>query len=351
MTAHQQQGLAVLSPANFGMIMATGIVSLAAHFVRIEPVSNALFHLNNGLYALLCLLTFCRMLRYHGLFLNDLFSHTRGPGFFTFVAGTSVLGTQHIVIAGHYGSGLALWSLALLSWLLLTYSIFFVLIIKKEKPALDQSISGVWLLTVVATQSIAVLSILLAAKDGQPHRLELNVLALSMWLFGGMLYIWIIALIFYRYLFFRQTPADLAPPSWINMGAMAISTLAGALLIENATDAALLSSLLPFLKGITLLYWSTATWWIPLLLMLGVWRYGYQRIPLRYDPLYWAVVFPLGMYSACTARLATAMDFTFMGGLPTLIFSVALLAWLATFWGMLRRAYRSAGYLVEGLHS
>jgi len=64
---------------------------------------------------------------------------------------------------------------------------------------------------------------------------------------------------------------DLAPPHWINMGAMAISTLAGSLLIVNAPDA----PLLPFIKGFTVLYWATGTWWIPMLVVLAIWRYGY----------------------------------------------------------------------------
>ena len=50
--------------------------------------------------------------------------------------------------------------------------------------------------------------------------------ALTMWLGGSMLYIWIISLIFYRYTFFALSPNDLAPPYWINMGAAAIATLA-----------------------------------------------------------------------------------------------------------------------------
>ena len=49
-----------------------------------------------------------------------------------------------------------------------------------------------------------------------------------------MLYIWMIALIFYRFTFLPLTPGDLTPPYWINMGAMAISTLAGAALVAKA---------------------------------------------------------------------------------------------------------------------
>ncbi len=94
-----------------------------------------------------------------------------------------------------------------------------------------------------------------------------------MWLGGGMLYIWIISLIFYRYTFLPLDPRQLAPPYWINMGAMAISTLAGTLLVSNAPQSPLLKTLSPFLLGLTLLFWATATWWIPLLVALGIWRH------------------------------------------------------------------------------
>ncbi len=154
------------------------------------------------------------------------------------------------------------------------------LIIKKHKPHLDQGFNGGWLLAVVAAQSIAVLSAQLAAmQGGQPYTRELNFLALSMWLWGGMLYIWNISIIFYRFIFLRFSPADLMPSAWITMGAMAISTLAGSLLVSNATDSPFLLTLLPFLKGLTIFFWVTGSWWIPLLLALGVsaWHVCHQH--------------------------------------------------------------------------
>ena len=156
-----------------------------------------------------------------------------------------------------------------------------------------------------------------------------------MWLWGGMLYIWMMSLIFYRYTFFRFSPADLSPPYWINMGAMAISTLAGSLLIVNSQDAPFLESLAPFLKGFTVFYWATGTWWIPMLLVLGLWRHAYKRFPLSYDPLYWGAVFPLGMYSACTHEMRLAMGFDFLAWLPQVFLLLAVCAWLITFVGML----------------
>ncbi|MBP5991017.1 tellurite resistance/C4-dicarboxylate transporter family protein [Piscinibacter sp.] len=334
--------LAGLSPAYFGMVMATGIVSLAAHMLAMPLLAKTLFQLNIVFYAALWLLTVLRMLRYPRRFFGDMVDHLRGPGFFTTVASTSVLGSQFVVLAADYRAATVLWIVALVLWIALTYTIFAGLTIKERKPSLDQGISGAWLLAVVATQSIAVLSGLLAAHIEQPYRLELNFLALSMWLWGGMLYIWMMSLIFYRYTFFPFSPGDLSPPYWINMGAMAISTLAGSLLIINVPDAPFLLSLLPFIKGFTVLYWATGTWWIPMLVVLALWRHVYRRFPLRYDPLYWGAVFPLGMYAAGTHELIEAMGFPFLRFLPVVFLYVALAAWLAAFLGLAHDLLRRA---------
>ncbi|MGB3287933.1 MAG: tellurite resistance/C4-dicarboxylate transporter family protein [Burkholderiaceae bacterium] len=324
-----------MSPANFGIVMATGIVSLAAHMLGRNTIAQALFVLNNILFAILCALSLLRAARHPRAFFGDMADHLRGPGFFTTVAAVAILGGQYMVLEHDTDTGFLLWALALVLWFGLTYTIFTALTVKPEKPTLDRGINGGWLLAVVATQSIAVSSALLAAKTGQPYHLELNFLALSMWLWGGMLYIWTMSLIFYRYTYFRLSPDDLTPPYWINMGAMAISTLAGSLLIMNASDSPYLVSLLPFLKGFTIFYWATGTWWIPMLLLLGVWRYVYKRFPLRYDSLYWGAVFPLGMYAACTFSMNQAMGFTFLTYVPGVFFALAVVAWTLTFLGLL----------------
>jgi len=337
-------GLAGMSPAYFGMVMATGIVSLACHKLGLPRLAQALFQLNVVVYAVLWLLTLARAVRHPRRFFGDMVDHLRGPGFFTTVAATGVLGSQFVMLSGDDGIGTLLWGLAIVLWIGLTYTIFAGLTIKAHKPTLDKGISGAWLLAIVATQSIAVLSAALAPHLGQPGRLEMNFLALSMWLWGGMLYIWMMSLIFFRYTFFPLAPGDLSPPYWINMGAMAISTLAGSLLIVNAPHAPFLTSTLPFIKGFTVFYWATGTWWIPMLLILGVWRHVYRRFPLRYDPLYWGAVFPLGMYAASTDQMIQAMGLPFIGFLPPVFLAVALLAWTAAFTGLvvdlLRRARR-----------
>jgi tellurite resistance protein TehA-like permease len=118
------------------------------------------------------------------------------------------------------------------------------------------------------------------------------------------------------------------------MGAVAISTLAGTTLLVAAPQSSVLQQLLPFLKGLTLLFWATATWWIPMLFILGIWRHGYRRYPLRYDPLYWGAVFPLGMYTVSTWRLAAAIEVPGLFVVPRVFFVVAFAAWLATLAGL-----------------
>jgi tellurite resistance protein TehA-like permease len=207
--------------------------------------------------------------------------------------------------------------------------------VKSEKPLLAEGINGGWLVAVVAAQSVAVLGSQLAPQFGAAAP-DVLLFCLVMWLGGGMLYIWIISLIFYRYTFFVLSPSDLAPPYWINMGAVAISTLAGTALVAAAPHSAIVSELLPFVKGFSLLFWATATWWIPMLVILGVWRHVYRRFPLRYDPLYWGAVFPLGMYTVCTFRLSEVLDAPVLLAIPRVFVFVAIAAWLLTMTGLVR---------------
>lgn len=326
-----------LPPNIFAIVMATGIVAIAMKMAGWPTAAHALFFVGLATYCLLWALTLARCVRHWPAVRTDLSAHARAPGFFTVVAGTGVLGSGCVLLHSLPGAGLALWVVALVLWAGLTYTILPSLIEVEKKPDLDKGLSGVWLLVVVATQSLCVLGCLVVPRlPGEVFAVGLFA-ALSFWLVGGMLYLWLIALIFYRIVFRPLTAAELTPPYWINMGAMAISTLGGASLVAAARDSPVLAELLPFLKGLTLMFWATATWWLPLLLMLGVWRHGVKGYPLTYDHGYWGAVFPLGMYSVCTFRLAREFGLPFLAPLGEGFAWAGLAAWAATAAGLARR--------------
>jgi tellurite resistance protein TehA-like permease len=315
--------------------MATGIVAVAVELQGARALALALTVIGATAYLVLWLLTGARVARFPRAVLRDLSDHGRGVGFFTAVAATGVLGSQLVVILGERRWALGLWWLAVVLWLGLTYTVFTALVVKERKPTLAEGIHGGWLLAVVATQAVANLGALLLPSLGARAE-PMAFVAVTVWLAGGMLYVWIISLIFYRYTFFTLEPSALMPPYWINMGAMAISTLTGTTLLLGAAGRPLVHALLPFVRGTTLLFWATATWWIPLLVILGAWRHVYRRFRLAYDPLYWGAVFPLGMYSVCTQRLAAALGLPFLSPVARAFAWIALAAWCAAFGGLLR---------------
>ncbi len=312
--------------------MATGIVSIALAQQGWRVPAGALFYLNCLLFCGCWLASIARLLLFPRRLAEDLASHRRGPGFFTAVAGSNMLGSQFVLLAANYPAAITLWILAFLLWLGVGYGFAAAVITREVKPSLEARFHGGWLLVAVATQSLAVLGALVAESLSGWHT-EALFIALVLYLLGALLYLLTITLVVYRLLFFRLAPEELYPSYWINMGGAAISTLAGAQLILLASRWGFLGELLPFLRGLTLLLWAGGSWWIPLLVLLGFWRHVLRRVPLAPEAGWWSMVFPLGMYAACTFQLGLASGLDFLTGISRISLPVALLAWLAVGFG------------------
>src|SRR5262249_25949789 len=192
------------------------------------------FWLNALFLAGLAAATAVRILRYPQAFAADIQSHNRGVGFFTIAAATAVFGTELVLQFDAAGIAAVFWIASAVLWFVTTYGVFAVLTVKPDKPSLADGLNGGWLISVVSCQAVAILTVLISAA-GVFAGLESSLLfaALVLWLGGGALYLWIVTLIFFRYTFVHMAPQDLTPPYWINMGAVAISTLVGATLIEH----------------------------------------------------------------------------------------------------------------------
>ena len=320
--------------------MATGVVSIACQFLGLRPVALALVAVNWLAYTALWVLTIIRALRFRTELLRDLSDHQRAPGFFTIIAGTCVLGTQNVVVLGATDIGRVLWWLGLGLWFVIMYTFFTAVTVRARKPTLAQGINGAWLIAAVSTQSVVVLRSVLDTTTPPPEAVQFQVIA--MFLIGAMLYLAIIPLIFYRLTFVPMRHEDFSPPYWINMGAVAISTLAGAMLIQRGHLWPMIEPLLPFIRGFTFFFWAVASWWIPFLLALMLWRYLWKRDRVRYEPAVWGMIFPMGMYTTSTLQFDRAMGYNFLDPVPQVLVYIALAAWVLAMFGLLRRLWANA---------
>ncbi|MCS6303211.1 MAG: tellurite resistance/C4-dicarboxylate transporter family protein [Nitrospira sp.] len=320
---------------SFAFVMATGIISVGAHLADLPVLAWALFGVAALGYGVLWLLMMIRFILIRRQMWSDLIGSAGAPECLTIVAGTCVLGSQVVLLVGNVTCGLALWFFGGVLWILLLYAFFLAGFVIEPKPTLERGLTGTWLLATVSTESVAILGTLLASHLGS-WRDSLFLISLSLYLLGGFLYALIITMITYRLIFIPLSADMLTPPYWIGMGAEAITVVAGTHLIVKAADWTIVQELLPFLKGLTLFFWVTATWWIPLLLALGVWRHAYQRMPMRYQSQYWSLVFPLGMYATSTFGIGRLLDLpAFIAGAHLMLY-VAVTAWLIAFLGLIQ---------------
>jgi tellurite resistance protein TehA-like permease len=337
---------AALNPAYFAFVMATGIVSNALFLHGEHGLSDALFALNVIAYLWLWLLTALRAVRSCAAIAADLTSPRRLFLFFTTVAATNVL-AMSVAQRGFTVAAVGMWLVALVLWLALIYLAFGVPMLSHRARDADV-IDGAWLDAVVGTQSLVVAGGAVALPA--IHAVQAYIALPMLWALGFILYGILVTLLCHRLIHSALRPDDVTPPLWLVMGAAAISANAGAVLIVHGAVTPFLSSLVPFLSGGMLGGWAWATWWIPLLLLLEIWKHGAHRIAIGYTPMLWTIVFPLGMYAVATFRLAGIAAVPVLQSWSLVFAWAAFAAWCATAAGMLSASMRSARMLIGLAH-
>jgi hypothetical protein len=71
-----------------------------------------------------------------------------------------------------------------------------------------------------------------------------------------------------------------------------------------------------------------------------IWRHLVRRLPITYHPMYWSLVFPLGMYTVATYRLSVAADLAVLKAVPQVTLWVALAVWSLTMAGLVGALFR-----------
>ncbi|HVS91317.1 MAG TPA: tellurite resistance/C4-dicarboxylate transporter family protein [Mucilaginibacter sp.] len=322
-----------LPPVYFALVMATGIVSISCYLLGFQLLSRLFFYLNNFQYGILVVLSVLKLAWFSADVAKDFSDSSKAPGFLTFIAASCVLGIQYAVLSTGYLAAAVLWCTGFAAWLIITYGFLLVLIVKPSKPSLDAGINGGWLVLVVATQSLSVLASKLAGHFFMSAETMVLLSAMAFF-FGIFFYLLLIPILFFRMMFDPMKPQSFTPPYWVLMGAAAITSLSGSTLLQTLT-AANYPDLIPICKAVTLAAWVIAAWWIPLLIILEIWRHFFRKIPFTYFPVNWDLVFTVGMYTASSFQLARLFGSPLLLILAHIMLYMALPVWLITFISML----------------
>jgi len=261
-----------VKPDTFAAVMATGIVSIAAVDHGFGVISEVLIVLAAG--ALPAMIVAAAIAwRRESWSLNDLDVALR---LCTYIAACAVV--------------------ARLMW-------------RARGAGLRDRARGGWELASVATAGLAIVT----------ADLKIVFLAVLFWVIAIGVYLSITALIVGRAVRDSSAPELVQPHIWILMGGAAIATLAG-----DHIHKAGLQSVWP----VTVVTWCVATAWIPLLIWVTARRFRMRReLP---PGLWWAAVFPLGMYSSATYATAVETGWRWLTTVSLGFFWIAFAAWVLT---------------------
>ncbi|GAC1382912.1 MAG: hypothetical protein NVSMB43_23780 [Pseudarthrobacter sp.] len=266
---------------------------------------------------------------------------SRAFGFFTFIAGTNVLGVR-LGMAGWHGTTAGLLAVAVLAWVVLGYVVPWTAVLGRDERPVVKGANGTWFIWCVASQPVSVAAASIEPLAGPDWRPALALVAVVAWSVGLILYAAVGIFVSLRLMTYPIQPEDLKPQYFVAMGAMAISVLAGARIVEMA-GAPMVDATRGLVAGSSVVFWSFASWLFPVLLAAGWWRHVIHRVPLSFEPGLWSVIFPLGMYAVAGIYLGRAADLPIVAAIGQTELWLAVAAFLATFAGMLWHLWTTLG--------
>ncbi len=314
-----------IAEAAFQPVMATGVLSLAARTVGLSALSLVLLCLAILAYIVLLVYDAVRLDRRPMVVLEELRS-----GFIfsylTLVAAGAVLASD--ILAAGWSTSFA-WGLLVFSgvfWLAIGVVILVELLALGSLHPRSEAQGG-WLLAVVAPQSLSILALALAGGHGAR---ALGLIALILWILASILYLPLAAVRVLRLGHARDTVRELRSDDWILMGALAISALAAANLLEAPGHPTLGTGVNTLLSVLVNVEFVLACGWIPLLAWGEIEHLRRGATLSVFAAKRWSTIFPLAMFSRACHTLAHTDHLDGLSVASGTFFALALAIWLAT---------------------
>ncbi|OBH64232.1 tellurite resistance/C4-dicarboxylate transporter family protein [Mycobacterium sp. E2479] len=304
------------SPDVFAAVMATGILSIGARNHGYRLISDTMGVIATvGLLFLVALVVAKAAIPGQKL-CWDLTDPDVTLRLITFVAACAVIDTR---LSSNVWVARILGGVGLASWLILILFSARNMLAQRWTDLRDRA-HGAWQLGSVGTSGLAIVIARAARHTG--HHWWLAV-AVTGWVAALGIYGLMTWLTMWRVVNERQDRDGFEPDTWILMGGMAIATLAG-----DNIDAVAPAWLAGPVRAVTIVTWVAATLWIPPLIYFALHRIRRYPNVLRFAGVWWAFVFPLGMYSAASFAMAREINQPSLFTVSLVFFWDGLAAWL-----------------------
>ncbi|WKX26750.1 TDT family transporter [Tatumella ptyseos] len=336
-----QEVVRFFTPNWFAVTMGTGVLGLILAQVAspdslILTLARTLWVINIGFFTLFTLLYVSRWI----LFPQEatkIFSHPQMSMFL----GTIPMGLATIIngfisfglpILGNAAVDIAyqLWRVD--AFLAIACGVGLPLFMFTRQSHQLSSMTGLWLLPVVAAEVAAASGWIIAPYVTDPAQQQMMVIfSMVLWAFSVPVALSLLAILLLRMALHKLPPVALSATTWLALGPIGTGSLGMFLLSQQSRLLASNPIFEPFSHVMTgfgwimgILLWGFGAWW--LLLALGV-TCHYLRQGIPFNLGWWGYTFPLGVFTLATFKLAQLTTFLFFSAL-----AIVLLILLSGIW-------------------
>jgi C4-dicarboxylate transporter/malic acid transport protein len=312
------------TPNWFTATMGTGIFSLLLGQIGLPGAGAALWRVNIVLFGLFSLLYAARWLLYPREAAR-IFSHPVMPMFLGAIPmGLATIVNGGIVFAHDYNP--ALWCVDAALAVLVGLGVPFAMFTSQTHRL--ETMTGVWLLPIVAAEVAAASAGLLAAHLAGPAALDVLLAGYVLWALSVPLALSVLVILLLRLALHKLPHRDMAASGWLALGPLGTGALALLLLGHTATGilpapVAQVAQGLGVIGG--LLLWGYGGWW---LLMAVAMTLTYLRRGLPFNLGWWGFIFPLGVYAAASFALGAQTGVALFGQMAVAMTMLVGLLWL-----------------------
>ena len=306
---HPAEIVRQFTPNWFTVTMGTGVLALLLNQLPgpawLPVLAAGVWRLNIVLFSIFTALYAAHWLIYPRQAMRS-FSHPVVTMFLGAIPMGFATIVNGVLVFGHNPQlALRLWEIDVMLSVLIGLGVPFAMVVS-QKHVLE-SMTGVWLLPVVACEVAAASGALLAPHLSPGVAADLVLAGYGLWALSVPLAMGIITILFLRLVLHSLPPAEMAVSSWLALGPLGTGAL-GLLLLGKAAPAAFAGGKLAFLGSVAqgigviggLAIWAYGAWWLALAVAM-VLAQRPHRLPFNMG--WWGFTFPLGVFILATNML------------------------------------------------